>query len=226
VQGSLVARSIGGLAQLLVTIAALLCVSSWSLTWSEGWIFVAVFGTAVALITFYFLEKDPALIDRRLQVGPRAEKSRTQKVIQSAASVLFAALFVVPGLDHHFGWSSLPRWASIAGNGLVVAGLLIVFFVFRENSYTAAVIDVGTDQTVISTGPYAIVRHPMYAGALVMIAGIPLALRSAWALLACLPMLIVIVWRLTDEEAYLAEHLAGYRQYREKTRYRLIPWVF
>jgi protein-S-isoprenylcysteine O-methyltransferase Ste14 len=114
----------------------------------------------------------------------------------------------------------------LAGDGLVLIGLFIVFLVFRENSYTSGIIEVATDQRVISTGPYRIVRHPMYAGAFVLIFGVPLALGSAWGLVCCLPLMAAIVVRLIDEERYLVRHLAGYAEYRERTRYRLIPGLY
>ena len=135
-------------------------------------------------------------------------------------------MIIIPGLDHRFGWSHVPVAVVLAGDGLVVIGLYIVFLVFRENSYTSGVIEVASDQRVISTGPYRIVRHPMYAGALVMLLGMPLALGSAWGVLVCLPLAAAIIVRLIDEERYLARHLAGYAEYRERTRHRLIPGLY
>ena len=117
-------------------------------------------------------------------------------------------------------------WVNVLGDALVALGLLMVFFVFRENTYTSAIIEVDADQQVISTGPYARVRHPMYLGALVMLLGVPLALGSWWGLLALIPLALVIVWRLLDEERYLASHLQGYVEYQARVRYRLIPGVW
>ncbi len=131
-----------------------------------------------------------------------------------------------PGIDHRFGWSHLSPYVVLAGDALVALGLLIVFFVFKENSYTSAIIEVGKQQTVVSTGPYRVVRHPMYAGALLFMFGIPLGLGSLWGLLFCIPMVAVVVWRLIDEEKYLAKNLAGYVEYCARTRSRLIPWVY
>jgi protein-S-isoprenylcysteine O-methyltransferase Ste14 len=114
----------------------------------------------------------------------------------------------------------------IAGDLFVALGFLIIVIVFRENPFSAATIDVATDQNVVSTGPYAIVRHPMYAAALVMLFGTPLALGSWWGLLVLVPMTLVIVWRLLDEEQFLAKNLPGYTQYREKVRRRLVPFLW
>jgi protein-S-isoprenylcysteine O-methyltransferase Ste14 len=105
-------------------------------------------------------------------------------------------------------------------------GFAIVFWVYRENTFTSATIEVAEEQRVVDTGHYARVRHPMYAGALVLLAGIPLALGSYWGFLTIAPMVGTIVWRLLDEEAFLAKHLPGYEAYRQKTRYRLIPRVW
>jgi protein-S-isoprenylcysteine O-methyltransferase Ste14 len=112
------------------------------------------------------------------------------------------------------------------GDIFVLLGLLIVFLVFKENSYAAGVIEVGKGQKVISTGPYAIVRHPMYTGALLMLCFVPLALGSWWGLVFVFPMFIVIVFRLLDEEKFLSKNLPGYEGYRQKTRYRLVPLVW
>ncbi|TMF63888.1 MAG: isoprenylcysteine carboxylmethyltransferase family protein [Chloroflexi bacterium] len=146
--------------------------------------------------------------------------------MQSFASLFFLALLLVPALDRRFGWSAVPPAIVVLGDVAVLVGLTIVFFVFRENTFTSGIIEVREDQRLVSTGPYRIVRHPMYAGALLMLGFIPLALGSFVALVFFVPMLVVIVWRLVDEEHHLAERLAGYEDYRRKTRYRLVPLVW
>jgi protein-S-isoprenylcysteine O-methyltransferase Ste14 len=133
---------------------------------------------------------------------------------------------VVPALDHRFAWSRVPIHFVVAGDLLVAAGFVIVFLVFRENSFASAAIEVGAGQKVIETGPYGLVRHPMYAGALVLLAGIPLALGSFWGLLALVPFTGVIAWRLLDEEAFLSRELPGYEAYRGRVRHRLVPGVW
>jgi protein-S-isoprenylcysteine O-methyltransferase Ste14 len=219
-------RALTGLTQFVLIIGALLFGSAWSLRYWQAWLFLAVFGASVTAITVYLLRNDTALLERRLRAGASAEKEKSQKIIQAVANIFFLSLIIVPGLDHRFSWSHLPVWLSVAGDGLVVIGLSIVFLVFRENTYTSGVIEVAPDQRVISTGPYRIVRHPMYAGAFVMIFGVPLALGSTWGLLCCLPLMAAIVMRLKDEERYLVRHLAGYAEYLERTRYRLIPGLY
>src|SRR6202042_3707766 len=114
------------------------------------------------------MKKDPKLLERRVSAGPGAEKERSQKIIQFVAQIAFILGIVFPSVDHRFGWSVMPVFVSIIGDALVAFGLFIVFLVFKENTYTLAIIDVETKQKIISTGPYAIVRHPMYSGALIM----------------------------------------------------------
>lgn len=219
-------KALTGLAQFILTLGALLFLSAWSLRYWQAWLFLAIFSACVTGITLDLLRRDPALLERRLRAGPGAEKEKVQKVIQAVANVAFIALIIVPGLDHRFSWSRVPVAAVLTGEGLVTLGLYIVFLVFRENTYTSGIIEIAPDQRVISTGPYRAVRHPMYAGALIMILGMPPALGSWWGLLACLPLAAAIVVRLVDEERYLVRHLAGYGEYLSRTRYRLIPGLY
>jgi protein-S-isoprenylcysteine O-methyltransferase Ste14 len=172
------------------------------------------------------MRRDPKLLERRVKAGPVAEQRPGQRLIQSLASAAFLAILAVPALDHRFGWSHVPLPAVVAGDVLVAVGFLVVFLVFKENSYASAVIEVGAAQRVVDTGPYARVRHPMYAGALVLLAGIPLALGSLWGLLVLPAFTAVIAWRTLDEESLLLQRLPGYGAYRAKTRYRLIPHVW
>ncbi len=109
---------------------------------------------------------------------------------------------------------------------MLALGLLVIFFVFKENTFTSAVIEVAPEQHVIATGPYAIVRHPMYLGALIMFLGTPLALGSWWGLLAAIPITSVLVWRLLDEERFLSKSLPGYSEYQNKIRHRLVPFIW
>lgn len=223
---SLRKRTFAGLAQFLVALGAMLFLPAWSLRYWEGWVFWFEFSVLITLITIYFLYKDPVLIERCLKAGPLAEKEKRQKVIQWFANFFFLALIMFPGFDHHFGWSHLSLRLVVLGDTLVALGLTVIFFVFRENSYTSGVIEVGKEQTVISTGPYRLIRHPTYAGAILLILGIPVALGSCWGLLLCVPMVAVIIWRLIDEEKYLSKNLAGYIDYCAMTRYRLVPGIY
>lgn len=206
--------------------AAAIFASAWSVDYWQAWIFLTVFAVAALAITLYLIRHDPELLQRRMQAGPSAEHDRAQKIIQSLASLTFIATIVVPAIDHRFRWSSVPIWVVAIGDALVTLGFVVVFFVFRENTFASATIEVGAGQRTISTGPYALVRHPMYAGALVMLAGTPLALGSWWGLLTLAPMTWVIVRRLIAEESFLAKNLGGYTDYCSAVRYRLIPFVW
>jgi protein-S-isoprenylcysteine O-methyltransferase Ste14 len=142
------------------------------------------------------------------------------------ASSGFIALLVVPALDYRFGWSAVPLSVVTAGNILVAIGFYLIFLVYKENTFTSATIEIVENQKVVSTGPYALVRHPMYASALLYLIGTPLALGSYWGLLALVFMMSFLTWRLLDEEKFLAMNLPGYVEYQEKVRHRLVPYVW
>ncbi len=144
----------------------------------------------------------------------------------SLASIGFLGSLVVPALDHRFLWSNVPLYAVIAGDLLTALWFCIMFLVLRENSFASGTIEVSEGQKVISTGPYAFVRHPMYAGGLLLFIGTPLALGSYWGLLAFPSVLPALIWRLLDEEKFLAENLPGYVEYCAKVRWRLLPGLF
>ena len=192
----------------------------------QAWAYLTVFFVASGAITRYLMLNDPALLRRRLRGGPSAEKETSQKIIMFFISIGHVALLVVSALDHRFGWSRPPAFLTIAADVLISLGLYIVFLVYRENSFSSATIEVAGDQRVISTGPYAVVRHPMYAGSFLYLLATPLALDSWWGLLAVAGMAPFFVWRLFDEERVLKEKLPGYADYCLRTRWRLIPGGF
>jgi protein-S-isoprenylcysteine O-methyltransferase Ste14 len=220
------AKAFGGLLLLSVGMAALLFVPSWTLDYWQAWTFLAVYFASSLAITLYLVKKDPTLLQRRMSGGPTAEKEPAQKIIMSFTSLGFIGLLIVPALDHRFAWSHVPPYVAMAGDLLVLLGYLAIFFVFKENTFSSATIELAPDQKVISTGPYARVRHPMYAGGLVMLLGIPIALGSWWGVLVIVAMMPVLIWRLLDEEKFLARNLPGYSEYQSRVRYRLIPRVW
>jgi protein-S-isoprenylcysteine O-methyltransferase Ste14 len=215
-----------GLTNLVVVLALALFAPAGTVRWMYGWVFLGLFCASALAITLYLARKDHALLQRRTQAGPFAEKERSQKIIQGFASISFLSTVVVPALDHRFGWSHAPLPLVAVGDALVLLGFLVVFLVFRENTFTSSVIEVAAGQQVIDSGPYSVVRHPMYAGALVLVAGISIALGSLVGLASLPPFAAVIVWRLLDEERFLVGHLPGYAAYRERTRFRLIPHIW
>jgi protein-S-isoprenylcysteine O-methyltransferase Ste14 len=174
-------------------------------------------------ITLYLAKNDPALLKRRLRGGPWAEKERAQRIIMVFTSIGFIALIVVPALDFRFGWSAVSLPLVVVGDVLVAIGYTIIFLVYKENTFTSATIEVAQDQKVIATGPYSVVRHPMYAGALFYLIGTPLALGSWWGFVPFMAMLPFLIWRIFDEEAFLARNLPGYAEYRDHVRFRLVP---
>jgi protein-S-isoprenylcysteine O-methyltransferase Ste14 len=219
-------KALAGSLALLVFTAAALFLSAWTFDYWQAWVFLfAFFGSAFA-ITIYLMKKDPKLLERRINAGPLHEKEVSQKIIQSLAQASFLLVIIFPALDHRFDWSALPAYISIIGDVLIVIGFYIVFLVFKENTYASALIEVDTEQTVISTGPCAWVRHPMYIGALILLLGMPVALGSLWGVLTIVPITAVIVWRLLDEERFLTKSLPGYEEYKNNVKYRLVPLVW
>ncbi len=222
----LLAKTVGGFVFLLLVLALAIFLPAGSLHYWQAWVYLADFAVCTVLITVYLAIYSPTLLASRVQAGPIAERQRSQQIIQLLASLCFLGLYIVPGLDFRFHWSSVPPSISLVADGVAALGFVLVFLVFKENRYTSATIEVAQAQTVISTGPYRVIRHPMYTGALVLLCATPPALGS-WVALACLaPMILVIVARLREEETYLVEHLPGYAAYRAQVRFRLVPHLW
>ena len=222
-KGMLLARAFAGFIFLFLIIASVLFGLEGTLHDGRAWMMLAVFFGCAGAITVWLWVRDKALLERRMKAGPGAEPDPMQNVVQALAGLAFLATFAVQGLDQRLGWSDVPLAVSLVGNAMIAIGFLIVFLTFRENTFTAGTIEVAEGQRVIDSGPYAVVRHPMYAGALVMIAGIPLALGSWWGLIPAAVLVPVIVWRLLREETFLATNLPGYDAYRGRVRHRLAP---
>ncbi len=212
----------------LIFAAAMLFVPAGSLRFWQGWTFMALVFIPVISFFVYFYNHDPQLIERRLQ---RKEKIREQRLLIGFLGPVFFAAFLLPGLDYRFGWSrtslgAVPLWLTLLAQVLILAGLLIVFWVLKVNSFAARTIQVEAGQRVISSGPYRMVRHPMYAGSIVMWLSMPLALGSyvAWPAFALL--VPFYVFRLLNEEEVLRQELPGYTEYCLRTRHRLVPFVW
>ncbi len=209
-----------------IALGVLLFLPAWTLNYWQAWVFLAVFTISVNVIGLYLSLKDPALLERRKKFGPTKEQSPVQKIAVSIGVLTLLSVFVFSALAHRFGWSPVPAYGSLAGDGLVALGLFIELLVFKENSYGGSTIETVADQKVISTGPYALVRHPMYVGVLIMIAGIPLALDAWWGLAIIVVAAPALIWRILDEEKVLKKDLSGYVDYTQKVRYRLVPYLW
>lgn len=223
---SLIARTFFGFVQLFIFICVLLFLPSCSFDYWQGWLYLISFFIPVLLITLYFLRKDPGLIGRRLKAGPAAEERRSQKLIQTFSSIFFILLMLVPGIDHRLGLSNIPVFIVISADCFVAISFLMIFYVFKENSFTSGIIEITDNQKVISSGPYAIVRHPMYSAALILLFFTPVALGSWYGMAFFIPFVVVMILRIKDEEALLSKDLSGYKEYSETVRYRLVPYVW
>jgi protein-S-isoprenylcysteine O-methyltransferase Ste14 len=177
----------------------------------------------MVFVMLYFLKNDPKFLERRTRAK---EKEKQQIHIAILSALIFLAGFIIPGLDHRFAWSSVPMNIVLLADLIILLGYLIIFFVFRQNSYASRIIEVDEEQKVISTGLYGLVRHPMYVGVLIMYIPTPLALGSYWGLVpfALLPLSLAL--RILNEEKVLSVNLPGYKEYCIKTRYRLIPYIW
>jgi len=192
----------------------------------QGWLFLGTFAASTVGFTVYLAMYDRPLLERRMQAGPQHERARSQKIIVSLVFLVFFAAIVLPAFDYRYRWSPVSPWMSILGDAVILLSFFFIFWVTRVNSFAASNIRVERDQKVIDNGPYAHLRHPMYAGAIWLFVGLPLALGSWWSLGVIVPLIPVLLWRLLDEEKILQKDLPGYRDYMRRVRFRLVPFVW
>ncbi len=191
--------------------------------WWEAGVYCVLILVPMTIFAISMARRDLAFFERRLKM---VEKEKAQRRLQVWSAPFFVAAFVVPGLDHRFGWSDPPLEIVIAAMAAVAGGYFVILRTFMENRWAGRIIETCPEQKVVSTGPYAIVRHPMYAGYIVMQLATPLALGSWWALLPALVFFPVIALRIRNEEAVLVRNLTGYEEYRQKVRFRIVPFVW
>jgi protein-S-isoprenylcysteine O-methyltransferase Ste14 len=225
---SLRTRLIARYAAALVVCAALLFLPAGTLKFWEAWVFVAIMFLPAIAFSAYYLKHDPQLVERRLQ---SKEKVKEQLAFKIVGAVIFVVALLIAGLDHRIGWTrelarDVPTWLKIAAQALVLGGYLLSFWVIGVNRFAARTIQVEPGQKVIADGPYALVRHPMYFGMLGMWLCVPVALGSYVALPVFVLLVPVIVLRLLNEEKVLRQELPGYEAYCDKTRFRLVPYVW
>lgn len=197
------------------------CAGSWN--YWEAWVYFGILFVPSVLISFYFLARDPEFVERRMKWR---EVERRQQISQNLTRLVYIVSIAVPGLDHRYGWSHVPATLVLSADALVLVGYLLVFRVFQENRYAVSIVEVEPGQQVVSSGPYAFVRHPMYAGATLMFLFTPIALGSYWALLVFAALMTGLVERIRDEEEVLLRELPGYDRYRRRVRWRLIPGLW
>ena len=205
---------------------ALVFICAGTIHFWQGWLFCLVFWSSSIAMGIYFIEYNRPLLERRMRFGPWEESRPIEKVVITLIFLMFVALMIVAALDHRFAWSQVPGALVVIANILIVATFGFFIVVLDANPFAASTITVEAGQRVISTGPYAYVRHPMYAGALLLIFAMPIALGSWWALLVPVISTPVLIVRILDEESALGAELAGYKDYLVAVPYRLIPRVW
>jgi protein-S-isoprenylcysteine O-methyltransferase Ste14 len=195
----------------IIIIALMLLLPAGSLDYWQAWLFMVTLFVPFLFVVAYLLKHDPELLERRMRTK---EKEAGEKTMIRLTQLLFFIGFLIPGFDYRYGWSNVPTWLVIVSDIIMFLGYMIVFAVFRENTYTSRIVEVEKRQKVISTGLYALVRHPMYAGTLLMYIFLPLALGSYLALIPMIPVRL------------LSKDLKGYKEYCKKVKYRLVPGVW
>ncbi len=210
----------------VIGLAVALFASAGTIRFVEGWIYLALLGVLSLALTLYLAAYDEALLQRRLKAGPAAEQETSQKLIQIAASVLLVATLVVAGVDHRLHWSNVPRAVVATADAIFALSFVLILSVFRANTFTSGVIEVAEGQRVIATGPYAIVRHPLYSAGMLFLLATPIALASWWGLIPAALVCVAVIVRLLDEERFLVKNLPGYADYRQRVRWRLVPGVW
>jgi protein-S-isoprenylcysteine O-methyltransferase Ste14 len=222
----IILKSFLGLIFLLCIMGGVLFLTFGSFSYNLAWLYLAVFTLSVVWITLYLFFFDKHLLKSRLAAGPVAETRATQKVIQSIAGLAFIGIFYISAFDYKKNWSNVPIEFSYVANLICALAFVLLFYVFKQNTFLSATIEVQENQNVISTGLYGIVRHPMYTGAFVLLMFTPIALGSYYGLFLVLILIAVIVYRAIDEEKELKQNLFGYQEYCKKVKYRLIPFIF
>lgn len=213
----------------LFTVPIILTIFMWiilfipagSIKFWEAWIFWSGFSTITFFITFYFMKKNPEFLARRTKVKQTKESVKTPLIFK-----VYYLGFVLPGIDFRFHWSNVELWIVISSNIIVFASYIFIVYVFKKNSYASTVIQVENEQNVISSGPYALVRHPMYLGMVIMSLFMPIALGSYISIIPMIFIIPITIIRIKNEEEMLLKNLNGYKAYCSKIKYRLIPFIW
>ena len=207
----------------LLLVGLLIFLPAGTFAYPYGWLLIGLLFGPMLMAGFVMLRKSPAFLKKRLDAK---EKQATQKGVLALSGLMFIAGFVVAGLDFRFGWSVMPAWVVITASVLFLAAYALYAEVMRENAYLSRTIQVEEGQTGVDTGLYGIIRHPMYAVTILLFLMIPLVLGSWYALIAFAFYPAIIVVRLKDEEELLTKELSGYAAYKQKVKYRMIPFIW
>lgn len=222
-KGSLFFRAIGKLLMGLALLALLLFLPAWTLHYPQAWLFLGILFIPMILVGIVLFVKSPDLLEKRLDAK---EEESEQRTVVALSGLMFLAAFIFAGLSFRFGWLMLPFPVSIAAAVVFLAGYVMYAEVLRENTYLSRTIEVQEDQKVIDTGLYGVVRHPMYLATVILFLAMPLILGSVISFLITLFYIPIIAKRIRNEELVLEEGLPGYREYKEKVKYRLIPFLW
>lgn len=189
----------------------------------QAWAWLATLFLPMGISLVYLYKIDPKLLERRTRMN---ETRPEQRRIIMASAVYLLVIFLLPGFDVRYGWSNVPVWLCLTADGIVLASYILYVLVLKTNTFASRVIEVEQGQQVITSGPYALVRHPMYLAMILMMTASPLALGSYWAMLPSILFILLLAARAKNEEELLLTELKGYREYTQKTRYRLFPGVW
>ena len=207
----------------VILLGVLLFLPAWDIKWRNGWLLMAILFVPMFAAGIIMYRKAPYLLRSRLNAK---EKQSEQKDVISYSGIMFLAAFTFAGLNHHFGWTGIPGWLVWAAVVLFLLAYCLFGEVLRENRYLSRTVEVREDQEVVSTGLYGIVRHPMYTATVLLFLAMPLVLGSWPSFIIMLVYIPIIVKRIKNEEQVLEEELKGYREYKEKVKYRLIPYIW
>jgi len=207
----------------VVLVGVLVFLPAGSFDYLQGWLLVGVLFVPMLVAGIVMMAKNPYLLKSRLDAK---EKQGKQQLVIKLSGLMFVAGFVLAGFNYRFGWYTLPLWISVVGAVVFLLGYVMLAFVFKQNTFLARTIKVEKNQTVVDTGLYGIVRHPMYSATLLLFLSMPIILGSLYALVVFLVYPFIIAMRIKNEEKLLENELAGYSEYKQKVKYRLIPFIW
>ena len=206
-----------------IVLGLLILVPAGTLNYWQVYLYFTILIIPMIFVLVYFLKNDPRFLERRTRAK---EKEKEQLIIQIAFSFIFLSGFIIPGFDKRFGWSNVPVLIVIIADIVILLGYILIFFVFKQNSYASRIVEVEKDQKIISTGLYGFVRHPMYIGVIIMFVPTPIALGSYWGMIPMATIPMALIFRIINEEKVLCKNLPGYKDYCQNTKHRLIPYIW